>query len=460
MVGTVGAARKLGGRIALARTGAAHLAGLLAGAVAVFGLLGVAGELLRPGRVWLAAAAAACVAAAAVDGRGLRVRPQIRLQVPERWRRSMPLARAVFLYGVLLGTGFASAVPAAAAWALVLAALALGSLPASLALGVAVAVGRALPVLALAPSSERPLTERPGTLRLVRLLAACTLVAAAAAALAGAASAAGRVAGPAFDPSAADADLAWTVPRLGGFLQRAGETATRLPGTNPAIGGALIAWHQLSEVTVATRATLEPLFSEPIVGVRQLAVSDEWLVLRVVAADGLTKLIAQSIANTNVHRVIAAARPPDVLGRPSISGSTVVYPLVARGQSSIMAVQATGGRPRVLRGSRTSQLLGPSLIGATLLYVETSRCTQQLRLGGLVGTTGRALLARSAIGGADPGHQHGYPTQGEHTPCGTRFRPGATVLWTTALAPHRAYVTELRPGRGGTTAPTLVRVGR
>jgi hypothetical protein len=34
------------------------------------------------------------------------------------------------------------------------------------------------------------------------------------------------------------------------------------------------------------------------------------------------------------------------------------------------------------------------------------------------------------------------------------------MLWTTALSPTIAYVTVLRPGRGGRTVPTLLAVAR
>ena len=47
------------------------------------------------------------------------------------------------------------------------------------------------------------------------------------------------------------------------------------------IGGALVAWRVNDQVTVATRATLAPLFQEQIVGARELA-----LVLEAVRAAG------------------------------------------------------------------------------------------------------------------------------------------------------------------------------
>src|SRR5438105_2446184 len=98
MVATVGAARKLGGRAALAIAVTAFAGGLLVGSALVFGALGALGALLQPGTAVVAAAGVLAGAAAASDAAGWRVRPQIRAQVPERWRRTMPLRRAVFLY--------------------------------------------------------------------------------------------------------------------------------------------------------------------------------------------------------------------------------------------------------------------------------------------------------------------------------------------------------------------------
>src|SRR5919201_5796173 len=173
MVGTVSAARKLGGRRALVASEAAFALGLVVGASLFFGALGLAGSALHPSRVGVAVAAGLALAAAATDAAGRRVRPQLRLQVPESWRRTMPLPRALFLYGVLLGTGLTTYVPAATAWALLPLGLVLGSVTGALTIAAGLAAGRALPVLVLAGRGEETvLAERPQGLRVVRVLAA------------------------------------------------------------------------------------------------------------------------------------------------------------------------------------------------------------------------------------------------------------------------------------------------
>jgi hypothetical protein len=447
MVGTVRAARF--------SAGTALTVGLLLGSCATLVALGAVGALLHPPRALLLAAAAACVLAAVVDVRGARVRPQNRLQVPERWRRTMPLPVAALLYGLLLGTGVVGAVPAAAVWAVLLVVVALGSPLTALAVGVALGVGRALPVLAFA--SADAISERPTSLRVVRALGACAVAAAAVAAFAGSSSAATVAAVQ--DPSAVEGELAWQQPGVGGFLRTATETK-QLPGTHPAIGGALIAWRVEDQVTVATRATLVPLFEEQIVGARELAVSDTWLVMRTLDASGASRLIAQSIADTNVHKVIASVKPPSVVGRPSISGTTVVFATSTPRGSWISSVDLATDNVRRLRTSTSSQLLNPSLEGSELLYVQSSRCFQQLRLEPLDRKGGRALLTLPPVAGADIGHERGHTSQGTLTPCPRRIRPSTSVLWTTALGPHAAFVTTLRQRPGSPTVPTLLELPR
>ena len=200
MVGTVRAARNRG------RTGAAFAAGLALGAAAVFVALGAIGAAVSGHAVVLAALAIGAVAVAS-DALGLRVRPQIHYQVPEPWRCELPLPRALFLYGLLLGTCLTTYVPATAAWALPALSLALGDVRLSLAIALAFAAGRALPVLVLAArGDETVLAERPRGQRLLRVLVAASLLLAL---LAGTVRAAGTVASPAADSSVEGADVAW-----------------------------------------------------------------------------------------------------------------------------------------------------------------------------------------------------------------------------------------------------------
>ena len=450
MVGTVRAARH-DGRRAFALTVAGFTAGLAVGAAVVYGTLGLIGAAVHT-RALVAAAAAIAVAAILSDAAGLRVRPQIRFQVPEPWRRTMPLPRALLLYGLLLGTGLTTYVPATAAWALPALGLAVRNLAGSLAIGLGFAAGRALPVLVLAVRGEETmLAERPEGLRALRVLIAASLVLAL---IAGEARAAGTVASPGGDPSVADVDLAWQQPGVGGFLLRNG-VKTQLPGNDPAVGGALVAWHDGPNVTVASRDTLTPMLQEPLAGVRKLALTDRWLVWR----SGL-QIRVQPLSDPTRSALVVKAKRFAELGRPALDGDLVVYHYATPSGSWLTTVNvATGARHRV-RFAKDAQLLNPSLLGGSLLYVRTSRCAQELRLGPLHGGKERVLYKLPPLAGQDRGHDRGHTEQGERLPCPHRPKPTARILWTTALSATTAYVTILRPRRGGRTTPTLVSIAR
>src|SRR4051812_22140657 len=380
MAGTVRAARHRG------RAGAAFTVGLALGAAAVFVALGALGSAVS-GRGVVIAAAAVGVAAVASDALGLRVRPQIRFQVPEPWRRTMPLPRALFLYGVLLGTGLTTYVPATAAWALPALSLALGDVKASLAIALGFAAGRALPVLAF---SESAVAERPQGRRLLRVLAAASLLAAL---VAGQVQAAGTVASPGGDPSVEGADVAWQQPGVGGFLRRAG-TTTQLPGDDPALGASFAAWHTGSTVTLADRTTLAPVVQDDVPGVQKLAVSRSWLAYR-TAREIHVRAVTETGPGTTVEKV----RAPATLGRPALGVDLVAFHRATAAGSWITAVNVRSGKRLRLRYSRDAQLLNPSLLAGQLLYVRASRCSQQLVLGRLRGGHDRVLYELGPLAG-------------------------------------------------------------
>src|SRR4051812_5409630 len=441
MVGTVRAARHRG------RARAAFTAGLALGAAAIFVTLGALGSVIS-GQAVVVAAVAVGVVAVASDALGLRVRPQIHFQVPEPWRRTMPLPRALFLYGLLLGTGLTTYVPATAAWALPVLSLALGDVKASLAIAAGFAAGRALPVLVL---SENAIAERPRGLRLLRVLAAASLLATL---VAGQVQAAGTIAAPGGDPSAAGTDVAWQRPAVGGFLLKNGAT-TQLPGNDPAIGATFVAWHVGPLLTLADRTTLTPALEENIPGVQKLAVSRSWLVYRTP-----TEIHVRPVTATGPGRTVERVKEPATMGRPALGVDLVVFHRATATGSWITGVNVVSGKRLRLRYSSDDQLLNPSLLAGQLLYVRASRCSQQLVLGRLRGGHDRVLYKLGPLAGQDAGHEHHHTSQGEHLPCAHKPRVTAKVLWTTALSPTTAYVTVLRPARGGRTVPTLLAVSR
>ena len=142
---------------------ATFTAGALVGGVITFGGLGLLGQWLGAGGTGAAAVAAAVAIAAAIgEARGVRIVPQVRRQVPESWRRVMPVPLAAGLYGVLLGLGFTTFILTFAVWALAAVSVALGDPQLGAVLGLAFGAGRALPVILLAPGrGDRPRQRRP-----------------------------------------------------------------------------------------------------------------------------------------------------------------------------------------------------------------------------------------------------------------------------------------------------------
>ena len=455
MVTTLGSP---GGRGTTLAACAAFVPGALAGGVLTFGSLAALGALLGGGQAALIVGAALAGAAALAEATGRRIVPQIRRQVPEHWRRTLPLPVAAAAYGVLLGLGFTTFVLTFAVPALAGVALAVGDVGAGLALGLAFGVGRALPVVVLAPLADRPfglraidlMAERPSILRGFRAADAAALAAVALALGAQSAHAQQPFLAPATDPSVAGADLAWKVPGGAGVV-RTGAGDVTLEAQHIAIGGPYVAVLLNGEIVVRLRATGAEVSRTPAPDADKVAVSERALVWR---ARG-DRMLARTLP-AGEPRVIASG-PPDTFGRPAIDGSRVVFHVAGPTLSRIVQVDVATGARRTLRRDRRAALTNPSLLGDALLYVRTTQWSQSL-IGGR-----RVLLRIAPAITADKGYstKHGPhrrvpqpkrpPKEG---PAGT-----TTTLWTTALAPDAAYVTKLSE-RGGQTTASLVRVAR
>lgn len=161
---------------------ATFAAGALAGGVVTFGGLALVGQALGAGGAGaLAVAAAVALAAAIGEARGTRIVPQVRRQVPESWRRRLPVPLAAGLYGVLLGLGFTTFILTFAVWALAGVCVAVGDPALGLAVGLAFGAGRLLPVVVLAPvgggALHAAMAERPRILRSLRAVDAVAMAA-------------------------------------------------------------------------------------------------------------------------------------------------------------------------------------------------------------------------------------------------------------------------------------------
>ncbi len=449
MVDTLAAAAREQGRRILAPALFTFSAGALAGGVITFGGLAVVGSLLHTGGDGLAASVAVAVAVAAsfAEAGGARIRPQVRRQVPETWRRRLPLPLAAGLYGVLLGVGFATFVLTLAVGALALICIASGEPGLGVAVGLGFGAGRALPVLLLAPIAERPLgvrvlelmAERPAALRGLRALDAAALALCALTISTGAAWGAIRVATPATDPSATAGALAWQRPGGPAFLRKGGRQLPLL-GSDPALAGHYLAVRAGDRVVVLR--DFRPVLAREVSRVSKLALSSRWLAWRRRGRRGDVIGAVRLEPNARTRRV-ATARAPAQLGRPDLQGNRLVYHVAAAGGSALRIVNLHTHRRRTLARSSSSLLLNPSLSGSALLYVRIDRCGQALVLNRR--GRSRVLMRGRALAGIDPGFDPGHTSQGSRRPCESPAQT-RTMLWTTALTSRSAYVTLFRPG--------------
>jgi hypothetical protein len=454
---------------------AAFAAGALTGGVATFGGLALLGDALGAGGgAAVAAAVAALLAGAAGDAAGRRILPQVRRQVPESWRRVLPLPLAAGLYGVLLGLGFTTFVLSFSVYALAAACLALGDAHAGAVVGLAFAAGRIAPLVVLAPLQETArgvavaaaMGERPQILRGIRAGGALALCAAALAlALEGdPATAASRLTAAGTDPSAGGDGLAWQVPGggPGQFLAGGAGAPQTLPGTDPALGPGTVVWRQGETLVLAPQATLQPVATIAASGAEEPAVSYRWVVWRAREESGdvlrVADLTAPAQPAQDLERVIA----PDRLGRPALDGDRVVFHVARRTSSRIVEIHLPTRRRRVLRTGRDgAQLLNPSMLGGRLLHVSSSAAGQRLLLGPRRGRD-RVLYSAWPVVRRDAVHEPGRSRHGAGYPRGRapslppRPPAGVTItLWTTALGPREAFVTRLRRTSAGTTSSIL-----
>jgi hypothetical protein len=423
--------------------------GALAGGVITFGGLSLLGDAL--GANATAAATLVAIAAAAGEARGARIVPQVRRQVPESWRRAMPVPLAAGLYGVLLGLGFTTFILSFAVWALAGIAVALGDPQLGVAAGVAFGLGRALPVIALAPANggtlHAAMAERPRILRSLRALDALALAACAAALAAAPAHAATTVFAPGFaDPSADGQTLA--LHRPGGIGELRGPAGIQpAPGARPAVGGGRIAWVAPDAVTVAGAGTI------PAAGANAVAVSAGWVAWRAAAALWVAPILASGFGP--VRRVAIDA------GRPALDGDMLLFDVAER---RIDALDLTTGTRTTLRRQARAQLRGPSALNGRLVYVRATYRRQQVMGGELRPRSPRGdtpLWGTVPTGRRDTGEEGGKhkDAPGHRHDLWPRPAKGvADTLTTTATAPDAVYVTRVRQRRGAPVETAVLRI--
>src|SRR3954464_6694210 len=296
-IDTLGPTGHTGGRRITAAACATFLPGAVAGGLLTFWSLALLGDLLHGagGRAAYIAAAAIALFAAVLEVRGTRIVPQIRRQLPEHWRRVMPMPLVAALYGVLLGLGFTTFVLSFGVWALAGVSLAVGDPSRGLLLGAAFGIGRAIPIVVLAPMAGTDagvratelVCERESVYTGLRRgdAAALMLVAVALVNAPGSAGATGTEVQHATYPSPTPDALLFQ--RLGGpaVISRGGSEVA-LPGAHPAIGGRFVATVSGNTIQLLDRNSLAPVAQINAPGVDAVAVSDSWLAYRTTTGGG------------------------------------------------------------------------------------------------------------------------------------------------------------------------------
>ena len=422
--------------------------GALVGGAITFGGLAFLGDAL--GAAAPAVAAVIAIAAAALEARGARIMPQVRRQVPESWRRVLPVPLAAGLYGVLLGLGFTTFILTFAVWALAGVSVALGDPMLGLAVGLAFGVGRTLPVVILAPfgggAAHAAMAEQPRILRGLRLADAAALAVVAVALFAAPAQA--QVVGAAAgfsDPTVDGATVAFHRP--GGLGEQRGPAGVQaLPGSHPAIGGGRQAWIADGHVVVAGLGAIAAPTADSV------AVSGTFVVWR----QG-QELVGASLTDLAPRQLVIGA-----VGRPALSGNLLVYDVDGR----IEPFDLVSGVRTMLRREARVQLRGPSVIGLELASVRASYTRQQVRVGRLRPqrvSSDEAIYGTYPTARRDAGHEPGrFPAKGhlnkplwESPPAGIQ-----DSLTTTAVRADSVFVTRVRKKKGTPPTATVLQLAR
>ncbi len=429
MIETIGPVGHTGGRSVTVSACVTFALGALVGGVLTFSLLASLGELLKGagGASAYLVAAAIAVAAGLAEIRGMRILPQLRRQLPEHWRRVMPMPLAAGLYGVLLGLGFTTFVLTFGVFALAGIAFALGDPSVGLAVGLAFGVGRALPIVLVAPIADRgagiriteTMADRPGIYRGVRFGDGLALLAAAVALIVASPAGAARTEShPAADPSVGGNDLAFQRPNGSGVL-RSGRRDIRLPGDDPALGDGRAAVIAGRQIVILSGKSLEEIGRVPAARADAVAISRHWLAWR-ARRHGRDFMRARNLTDPSrpgPEHSLGKAAGSAQLGRPSLDGGRLVYARATTHENVIVSRRLSAKHKKraksTLVRSRTEGLSNPTVRGNLLLYVRSTRRGDHLKLRSLAGHgKGRTLVSR---------------------PTGT--------LWSTALDAGRAYVT-------------------
>jgi len=342
-------------------------------AAGVGALAGWIGSVLPGGRPALVIAAALIGASALREAGVLRFPiPVIRRQVPEAWRRTLPLPLWTSGYGVILGVGFGTYQLVATYWAVVITALAVGDpMIGAIALGV---FGLTRGVMAASPVSAFDLLSRRGQTALrsanaiILALLALALVPAIADAQTGLPTPVGGA-----DPTVSDDTSAFTWYAEGGVpsVRIVPPDSPRVfisDVREPALSGGSIAVVTVQGIEVRDWRTGQVIAS---VGGQLVhpALSGDRLAYVELLRNG-SRLVLRDLRTGTVRVITRVGRGID-LGRASISGQAIVWHQASGLNSRILMRRVTGGPVQNLFTTRRRwQVKSPSLAAGVLVWIE------------------------------------------------------------------------------------------
>ena len=366
---------------------AAFALGAIAASAALGLALGALGGLAGADRlgVALAVGALALVAAAREAGLVALPLPQVRRQVPERWRREWPLPLWSAAYGAGLGLGVLTHQAVATFWVVCAAAVWLAEpLPAATVLA-AFGAGRALGGQG---GRERVLATRPLLLR----INAVVLVLCAALVVVPAADARPHVLnlgpGAQDDPAFSNGVLAFTQRGPGAGVVIAPPDAPRVtfPGAaGVALDEGLVAFRDSAGIVVFDWHSGTPVARVDAPGADRPALDWPWLAYRRPAARGARVLVLRDLT-TGTERVVAIVKRGDDLSRPALGAGRLAWAAVTRSGSTVRVLAVPWGAPDLLRRSHRLVLTAPALSTRSVGWVEQ-------------GVEGSAVVVRPLVGG-------------------------------------------------------------
>jgi hypothetical protein len=359
------------------------LTGFAAGAIGASALVGAAFGALGAAlgtQLALVAAGLALAAAAREAGVVSFPLPQLRRQVPERWRFELPLPVWSVGYGAGLGVGFLTFQPVATFWVACAAAVALASPPAAALCFAAFGAGRAIMTAWPRKGHEDATSAVEGLVRRRRLLLAANvtvLLVCAALLTAPSAGASAKAIGAGFDPSARGTVLGRAQRDSGTrrvLVQSGNASPVVVSGAwSPSVDGNLLAYVDGGGIKVIDWTTGAPV-AQVDGAVSRPALN--WPLLAFVRTDASYKhLILADFSNPGApsERQITRVVRRNDLGRPSLaSGRIAWHKVMAVGSEVFLQVLATGKR-RVVARSKVAVLANPSLSATRVVWVKQTR---------------------------------------------------------------------------------------